>query len=419
MENLVLKDFPTPEELNLLYITGTYPLLTTTFIDREIKMLRLWGAKITVVSIRRPTDNLSKEQRVLQKGVLYLLPVSWISFIFAHLRFSLLQPMVYFRTLLYLLKRLHPNFKSRLLTFFHFNEGVYAAYLLRKGQWDQIHAHFVDRAATVALVVGRFLHVPYSLTAHASDIYVDTLLLREKLAEAKIVVTCVDLNRTYLSQISSHQFDHKLKCIYHGLDIGIYNPTPRSLSGKPVMISVGQLKERKGFSFLLRACRILFDQGYEFECRIIGEGPIRELLEAQIRAFSLQKIVKLTGALPHQEVIEEYQCSHIFVLPAVLAADGDRDGVPNVILEAMAMELPVVSTHHSGIPEVVEEGRNGLLVPPGDEHALAGALDLLLRDPGLRLRLGSEGRRMVVEKFDLECNTRLFYEHVFSRTSSS
>jgi colanic acid/amylovoran biosynthesis glycosyltransferase len=414
----VTMDLLKGNNFNLVYITGTYPLLTTTFIDREINMLRRWGVNLRIVSIRRPSSVLSKEQNDLQQNVIYLLPVSWVSFLWGHTRLAFLRMAIYFRTLIYLLSRPHPDVKSRLLTFLHFNEGVYAAHLLRDVPIDQIHAHFVDRAATVALVVSRLLDVPYSLTAHASDIYVNPLLLGEKLSGAKFAVTCTGQNKEYLSNLGENKFDHKLRCIYHGLDVGIYERKPIPSPGKQIILSVGQLKERKGFSFLLRASRILIDQGYIFECHIIGEGPLREKLEAEIRQLSLQDTVILCGGLPHQEVIKEYQQASIFALPAILAADGDRDGVPNVILEAMAMELPVVSTQHSGIPEVVEEGVNGLLVPPCDENALASALALLLDNPDYRERLGKGGRRTVIEKFDLERNTRQLFEEFISRNSS-
>ena len=133
---------------------------------------------------------------------------------------------------------------------------------------------------------------------------------------------------------------------------------------------------------------------------------MRAELEAQIRQSSLEDIVTLCGALPHAEVIEKYRQATLFVLPCVISANGDRDGIPNVILEAMAMQLPVVSTDHSGIPEVVEDGRNGLLVPPADEFALANAVAELLDSAERRRLLGQNGRRTIVERFSVEQNVK-------------
>jgi glycosyltransferase involved in cell wall biosynthesis len=397
--------------LNVAYIIGTYPGLTTTFIDREVQALRQRGVHLQIVSIRRPWTTLSPEQKKLQKGVRYLLPVNWLAFLWANLWFAVLRPRAYFGTFLYLISRPHPSLKARGMTVLHFAEGVFAAYFLRGENWDHLHAHFIDRAATVALVVSRLLGIPYSLTAHASDIYVNPILLKEKLGGAKFVATCTGYNREYLSQFGEGLYNHKLNCIYHGLELERYRRKPAPSPDKAILLSVGQLKERKGFRYLVGACRELIDRGYPVECHIIGEGPLRADLEEQIRQLSLEGSVLLCGSLLHQEVIEQYQAAAVFVLPAVLGGDGDRDGIPNVILEAMAMELPVVSTNHSGIPEVVQDRATGLLVPPADEAALADAIAKLLDDADLRRRLGRNGRQTVAEKFDVERNvTKLLGE---------
>jgi glycosyltransferase involved in cell wall biosynthesis len=176
---------------------------------------------------------------------------------------------------------------------------------------------------------------------------------------------------------------------------------------------VGQLKEKKGFQYLLQACMILKSKDYMFNCQIIGEGNLRQELERQIHELSLENLVTLRGALPHESVIQEYQHSTLFVLPCITGSDGDRDGIPNVILEAMAMQLPVISTHHSGIPEVIKSGVNGLLVPPADVQSLADAIAQLLDNPSLRTQLGRRGRQTVTEQFNAMHNTgRLLEEMV-------
>ena len=390
--------------LDLVYIIGTYPGLSTTFIDREISGLRRRGVNIQVVSIRRFSGPLSPEQTALQQGVIYLLPVAWLSFLVGHFRFALFRPRSYFGTLLYLITRPHPTIKSRFMTVLHFSEGVYAAHLLRRHACDQAHAHFADRAAIVALVIGRMLGLPYSLTAHANDIYVNPVLLPEKLSQASFVATCTGYNQAYLAKLGNGFFDHKIRLIYHGLDADQYRQRDVSPPSKTVVLSVGQLKEKKGYIYLLKACRTLKDLGYNLDCHIVGEGPMRQAIEAEIFRLSLQDTVTLCGALPHDQVIEKYHQASIFILPAILSTNGDRDGIPNVILEAMAAGLPVVSTRHSGIPEVIEHGCNGLLVPPADEDSLAAAIAKLIDDPEEGYRLGQKGIQTVKEKFDLERN---------------
>jgi glycosyltransferase involved in cell wall biosynthesis len=387
-------------------VIGTYPALTTTFIDREITFLRRMGVNLNIVAVRRPSGTLSAEQELIQQGVSYLLPARIWLLVRAHVRLCLLRPSTFFGTLFYLLTRPHPDAKSRLKTLLHFGEGVYAAYILGPFNCEHIHAHFIDRAATIALVASRFLDIPYSITAHANDIYVRPTLLTEKLSKATFVATCTAYNKAYLSRLSEDSANGKVKCIYHGLDLRAFQDESLASEKKAILMTVGQLKEKKGFTYLLKACRMLKDQGYDFECQIIGEGPLRNALEQQISQLSLQETVILCGALPHQEVVKKYGRSTVFVLPCVVGADGDRDGIPNVILEAMAMQLPVVSTHHSGIPEVIEHQVNGVLVPPADEAALAEALAKLMNDPHTRQQLGYRARQTIAEKFNVEQNAR-------------
>jgi glycosyltransferase involved in cell wall biosynthesis len=395
---------------SITYIIGTYPGLTTTFIDREVIALRAMGVQVQILSIRQPWTKLSAEQEALRKDVIYLLPVKWLSLIISHLMYALTKPQRFFSTFVYLLTRPHPTLRARLMTLIHFMEGVYAAYMIRRAPGQHLHAHFIDRAATVALVASRLLGIPYSVTAHASDIYVNPVLLREKLASAKFVSTCTAYNRSYLSQFGENLFNHKLLCIYHGLELERYVNEPRTNSGRPVIVSVGQLQERKGLGYLVEACGILRDQGVQFECRIIGEGPLRVTLQDQIQRLGLEDLVRLLGALPHEKVIAQYQEATIFALPAILGKDGDRDGIPNVILEALSMGLPVVSTSHSGIPEVIEEGVNGLLVPPEDTQALASALEQLICNAEMRNSFGNAGRQIVADRFNPEKNVRRLFE---------
>jgi glycosyltransferase involved in cell wall biosynthesis len=391
----------------LAYIIGTYPGLTTTFIDREIRALRRQGVHLQIISIRKPHTRLSAEQEVLQEGVVYLIPISGLRFLGAQLRYLFTQSKEYTGVLRYLLSAPHASRKSRFKTLLHFLEGVYAAEILRRYAIDHLHAHFADRAATVALVASRLLGIPYSLTAHANDIYVDPVLLPQKISAASFVITCTRYNQAYLQKLTGPSTHGKLKCIYHGLELDHYKPHQKQENTTLRLLAVGQLKEKKGFSYLIEACFILKRQGVNFNCEIIGEGPLRDELTARIGELSLEGCLTLSGALPHNEIIRKYQEADIFVLPAVLGADGDRDGIPNVIIEAMAMGLAVVSTHHSGIPEVIQAGYNGLLATPADAPALAAELDRLAKNPALRRELGKQARRTVLEKFDIEKNAVL------------
>jgi len=393
--------------MKIAYVLGAFPSLTTTFVDREILETQRRGMELVLLSMRRPTPfKMSAEIRRLAEATKYLLPVPWLRFLTAHLRFALARPRAYVTTLVYLLTRQHHKFSARLRTLFYFVVGIWAAELLRGEGVDHIHAHFANRTTVVAMVASRLLGVPYSLTAHAYDIYASPVMLPEKMAGARFVATCTAYNKAHLENMDGGRFAGKIHLIYHGLDLTRFEPTHRSPSNvqRPLLLSVGQLKEKKGFPYLIKACRILQDRGYVFRCEIVGKGPKRAELEALITDLNLNGTVVLCGALPHSEVMTKYTRATLFALACVLAEDGDRDGIPNVLLEAMAMQVPVVSTQVSGIPEVVEDGLTGLLVPPRNDKALANALARLLDDPDLREKLSQKGRKRVQERFDIRNN---------------
>jgi glycosyltransferase involved in cell wall biosynthesis len=397
--------------MTIAYIIGTYPSLTTTFIDREISELRRRRIRVDICSLRRPTGRLSTDQEQLAEDVRYLLPVSLWSLLVSHVHMLATRPVTFLRTLGHLLRQPHGSSRRRLKTVLHFGEGVHAAYGLRSGGYQHLHAHFVDRAAVVALVAGRLLRIPYSATAHANDIYVDPVLLPTKIAQARFVATCTRANAAHLGSLVPSGSRSRIIPVYHGLDLPRYQPESRpDTDAPPLILAVGQLKEKKGLAFLVEACAALRERGYEFTCEIVGEGPLRSSLEELIDHRSLRGIVTLSGALGHDEVIERYRQASAFALPCVTSPDGDRDGIPNVVLEAMAMRLPVVSTRHSGLPEVVIDGWNGLLVPPQNVGALADALSRLLDERTIRESMGRHGREFVAARFDVANNVTALIE---------
>jgi colanic acid/amylovoran biosynthesis glycosyltransferase len=406
------------EGIGLVYVIGTYPLLTTTFIDREIELLHRLGADVRIFAMRRPAADtpLSSLQRSLSGAVTYLLPVDWSELLAAHVSYLLRSPRRYLGTLGYLLSRPHPSVRARFKTLLHFGEGVLAAHMVRRRPFEELHAHFADRAATIALVAGRLLAKPYTLSIHAgADVFADPILLREKVAEARHVVACTATVKGQVAAIAGAGLGRKISPIFHGLDLARYIPGRGQESDPPVILAVGQLKERKGFGLLIRASRLLRDQGRRFRCRIVGEGPQRQELEELIRAASLEDLVELCGALPHEEVVEQYRRATLFVLPCIRTRNGDMDGIPNAVAEAMAMELPVVSTDLPAMRELVSDGVNGVLVPEGHPAALAAAMGRLLDRPDLREAMGRQGRRTVRESFDVETNVRRLAETLWPR----
>lgn len=400
-------------QLSLVYIVGRYPLLTTTFIDREIQALRHAGVSLQVVAVRRPPADMpfSAEQHSLQEGVIYMLPVKTGWLLLAALYFALLRPLKFIGTLAFLLSRPHPGLKARMKTLLHFGQGVYTAYLLRSRHFDELHAHFIDRAATIALVASRLLGIPYSLSIHAgADVFVHPVLVREKLSAARKVVTCTKYNKNYLEKLLGQDLSDKITCIPHGLDGSLYQPEGTDAGEKSLILAVGQLAERKGFAYLLEACRRLNGMGVPYECQIVGEGPQRQHLGELIERYGLSEQVQLTGALPHDQVLQKYRQAALLAMPCIQTINGDVDGIPNVLLEAMAMQVPVISTGISAIPELIQHEWNGLLVPQKDADALTSAILRLLEDRTLREVMAGRGRQSVLEKFNVETNIRRMTE---------
>jgi glycosyltransferase involved in cell wall biosynthesis len=400
-----------PGRRRIAYVIGTYPVLTTTFIDRELRELQRRGLSVHVLSLRHAShDEAVQDIDTPAASTSYLLPVTWGRFVLDQLFFLATRPLRYLSTLAYLGTRAHPTLRARLKTVLHFLEGVCAARKLAEYGVDHCHVHFVDRAAVVGIVVSRLLRIPYSLSIHAGpDIFVEPILLAEKLDEASFVVTCTGFNKRYLENALGHRADSKIEVLYHGIDLG-QQPEQVSSQAKPkLVLSVGQLRERKGFAHLIQACHLLRSERHDFVCEIIGSGPQHGELQSLIDELDLGGTVVLRGSLPHAEVLSRLNQASAFALGCVVASDNNRDGIPNVLLEAMAAGVPVVSTRLSAIPELVRDGENGLLVSPGDHEALASALARLLEDPGLAARLGEAGRRTVEHDFDVRRNAERLY----------
>jgi glycosyltransferase involved in cell wall biosynthesis len=395
----------TPEPtMRLSYVIGRYPVLTETFIDREIQHLLDRGVDLAIVSIRRPDRSLSPAQVELSQRVRYLLPANVPELLLAHLTALLGRPRTYLRTLAWLLSRPHRG-ASRAKTAMHFGTGIYVAWVLRRRHGVNLHAHFVDRAATVALVAARFLDATYTVTAHAQEIYVNPLMLRERIAGAAFVATCTEYNRAHLAGVVGERHAAKIVRLYHGMPLSeLGQATPGRADSPPLILSVAQLSERKGLKHLVRACALLREAGVAFRCEIVGDGPVRGDLERLIADLGVGESVVLTGPLPYPEVVDRYRRATAFALPCIIAPDGDRDGIPNVILEAMAAGVPVVTTPVSGIPEVITDNETGLLVPQADPVALAAAITRVLDDADLGLRLGRAAREFVEREFDMNRN---------------
>ena len=386
----------------MAYVVSTWPRLSATFVLNEVVAVERSGVSLRIFSIKDP-DGEPIHARVAQvrAQVTYLsLRRHWKPALQANLRLLYRQPGRYCRVFLQALR-----YRRRVVLGRFFQAGYLAHELLREPV-AHLHAHFTHAPALVAMFTHDLIGIPYTFTAHAKDIYVETPtdLLRAEAQQAQAVITCTEYNRRYLSSQIGPTSHGKLHCIYHGLDLSEFKFTwPRTFDpGLPVILSVARLVEKKGLSDLIVAAGNLQRRGRCFRVEIIGDGPLRGALEAQLGQLGLSDRVMLLGAQTHDMVCFAYRRASVFALPCVVTADGDRDGIPNVLIEAMGSGIPVVSTPVSGIPELIESERDGLLVPPSDPARLADALDRLLAQPELSERLARAARAKIEARFSID-----------------
>jgi glycosyltransferase involved in cell wall biosynthesis len=274
-------------------------------------------------------------------------------------------------------------------------------------QIQHLHAHFATSAAEISMQAAKLANISYSFTAHARDIYhekVDKQALAKRIQNAQFVVTVSDFNLEYLNKLlDKHSCRGNIYRLYNSLDLELFSPAP--LSHEPgLIVSIGRLVPKKGMSYLVDACAILRDRNVLFRAVIIGDGEERIQLEQSIYNLALEQQITLLGALAQSEVIATLSCADLFVLPCIVGDDGDMDGLPTVILEAMAIGIPVISTRLAGIPEMIHDQINGLLVEQKQVTELADAMQSLIESNERRFRFRNQSFKRMEEHFNLRKN---------------
>jgi colanic acid/amylovoran biosynthesis glycosyltransferase len=296
---------------------------------------------------------------------------------------------------------------GRRTDFLRLYQAVYVGLRLREMGIGHVHAHFAGMAARTAFWIKEFFQTTFSFTAHANDIFAPRqfeITLNKLVDAARAIVTETDYAAQFLHERFPDCVD-RIHRIYNGLDLAEFERAGFS-STPPLIVAVGRLIPKKGFSDLIRACELLAGRGKSFQCEIIGEGPLETELRRQMEELGLQKRVVLAGAKPQSQLRQRLATANVFVLPSVIDSDGGMDNLPTVIMEAMATGLPVVSTDISGIPEMVIENETGFLVRPGDVLAIANAIEKLINDHSLAQRLGDGGYERAQRLFSIEKNVR-------------
>lgn len=385
------------KSLCVAYVLRKFPVLSETFILNEILALELAGVKVYIFSLAPTRDQYFHERLVKLRAPVHYLP-------------GLLEFKKYLKCVK---KGLAKNPSARRVLFHslltlnvrYIWRYCQAMYISERSKYLHItnyHAHFANKTTTVARILSQLTNHPYSFTAHAFDIFtnLNRRVLTQKCSNASFVVTISKYNYDYLKNLMN-EARCNLHLVRNGIDLHQFNQIPVKSPQATQLLAVSRLVEKKGIPDLVEACHLLMMRGIKYQCVIVGKGILKKSISERIRTLSLEKNVKLVGGLKIEDVKKYYDQSHIFVLPALVANDGNREGLPVSIIEALACGLPVVSTNIAGIPEAVKDNFNGLIVPSKNPEELANALELLLSDSHTYRRLQCNARSSILNEYDI------------------
>jgi len=392
------------------YVASLFPKLTETFILREVLEMERAGMKVSLFSIRpRPSEPLHADARPYLERTHY---ASWfgLAHVAAAASLSLRRPRNVWNGLGYLWRDLlaHARYPgSAVRTLLCIGKMFLFTRRMELEGVVHIHAHFANIPTTLAAFAARVLGITYSFTGHAWDIFVpaNQAGLAAKISDAEFVATCTRFNTSVLARFSQDGSNRsKILLNYHGLDLQRYVPAQERDETR--IVAGGSLVEQKGLPYLVEAAALLKARGVPFNIEIVGDGEERALLESAVARHGLREVVVLSGSMPHEQLIDRMRTAAMVVLPCIETRTGFMDGIPNILIESLALEVPVVATHLSGIPELVVDGETGLLTPSRDAAALADAIESLLRDPARGRKLGRQGRQRAEVMFDLGRNAQ-------------
>jgi colanic acid/amylovoran biosynthesis glycosyltransferase len=394
-----------PPLLKVAYIMSRFPKLSETFILGEILAVEEQGVEVEVFPLLRERAEVvhPEAEKLCERARFH--PFVSVPILRSHLHFLHRNPRAYLRTLRDLVGGTWGSANFFFGALGIFPKVVHAARLMEADGVAHVHCHFSNHPAAAGFVIQRLTGIPYSFTAHGSDLHVDRHMLCEKVDEAAFVVAVSEFNRNVIVRECGEEVAGKVVVVHCGVDTRIFRQRDAASPDRPfTVICVGTLHEVKGQAHLIEACRLLAEDGVDVACTLVGEGEDRSLLERRVAEAALEGRVTLAGNLTRAEVADVLRSAHVLVAPSVATKRGKREGIPVALMEAMSGGVPVVASDLSGIPELVEHESTGLLVPPRDPTALAGALRRLHDDRALRERLALAGRKKVEREFDVRAN---------------
>jgi colanic acid/amylovoran biosynthesis glycosyltransferase len=399
-----MNNIPISSNNHIAYLASEYPAISHTFIFREVQELRKSGLEIKTASIRRPAMliKMTDEEKKDAENTLYIKNTSKINIISAHMRLIIKSPCRYFSMLNNTCQFSRKGNFGLLKTIGYFIEAGLLVNWALNNSVEHIHVHFANPAATVAMIAACYGTLSFSLSIHGPDIFynIDNNLIADKIKRASKIRCISHFCKSQLIRIVPYSFWNKFYIIRCGVDISKFTPVKRPDNKVPKLLCVGRLVPAKGQHILLEACAQLKKRGTKVDLTFIGDGPDRESLESLAKKLDINEYITFTGAMGQDLVKITYDTADIFVLPSF------AEGVPVVLMEAMAKEIPCITTHIAGIPELIKDNEDGMLIAPSDIFTLADKIELLLKDMQLRKKIGINARKKVIYMYDLEKNCK-------------
>lgn len=393
----------------IAYLVSLFPCWSETFILNEILELKKQGYPISILSIRSDLeDHIHANAKPLMEVTTY---VKGMGMMMSTLKYTLFKPQVIIPTIFKMVFSRYPSMNVRLKDIWSVFTGCYFADICKQQQIEHVHAHFATYPATVAMIMKRVAGIPYTFTTHAHDIFLYQTFLKDKINHSEKIITISEYNRRFLTDKCGESIANKIEVVHCGIDLANWNqPNDGSSRSEHIILSVGRLTRMKGFEHLIRACALLKDK-LNFKCHLIGDGHLRAELELLVKELGLSKQFILEGVKDSEEVKAMLERTSVFVMPSIWDDEDGQDGIPLVLMEAMAMQIPSVATRLSGLPELVIHEKTGLIAEPGDNEGLATAIERLLNDRELAQKLGTAGRTIVQEEFNIQKNASLLKQY--------
>ena len=387
--------------MKIAFLMSRFPSLSETFILREMDMVKMLGNEVFLFPLV-----IQKQKIIHPKAGKWLESSALIRFsfgkifsvnIFSFIKRPLLYALVFIKAII----GNFPNLKFMLRALYIFPLSIAMGAEMKSIGIEHIHAHYATHPALAAWIIHQFTDIPYSITVHAHDIFVDQTMLKEKMRSAAFIRAISMYNKNFLIKKIGKTFESKIHVIHTGIEPEKYSVRKKNLSKKFWMLNIGGLQPYKGQEFLIRACAILRDDQLLFQCLIVGQGELRQELQSLIDELELKDQVQLVGGKTEDEICELLPNVDCYIQPSIITESGKMEGIPVAIMEAMACGIPVIATAISGVPELVKDGKSGYLVPPANVETLVKAIEKVIKNSKKSIQMAQTGRRLVAREFSL------------------